>query len=117
MHAGRMLAQVPTLQGGSPLAQNRCRSSEGSGLGERCPEVRPILGQFFSVVRQRFSAFVSVYQHSSPAYAGSLATLEGTPMRKIILMMSISLDGFFEGPNRELDWQLVDDDLHTHLNE
>ena len=32
-------------------------------------------------------------------------------MRKIILMMSVSLDGFFEGPNRELDWQVVDDEL------
>lgn len=38
-------------------------------------------------------------------------------MRKIILMMSVSLDGFFEGPNRELDWQMVDDELHRHFNE
>src|SRR5580765_1846849 len=38
-------------------------------------------------------------------------------MRKIILMLSVSLDGFFEGPNRELDWQLVDDELHEHFNE
>ena len=38
-------------------------------------------------------------------------------MRKIILMMSVSLDGFFEGPNRELDWHLVDDELHAHFNE
>jgi dihydrofolate reductase len=38
-------------------------------------------------------------------------------MRKIILMMSVSLDGFIEGPNRELDWQLVDDELHSHFNE
>ena len=38
-------------------------------------------------------------------------------MRKIIVMMSVSLDGFFEGPNRELDWQLVDDELHAHFNE
>ena len=38
-------------------------------------------------------------------------------MRKIILMMSVSLDGFFEGPNRELDWQLVDDELHAHFND
>jgi dihydrofolate reductase len=29
-------------------------------------------------------------------------------MRKIILMMSVSLDGFFEGPNRELDWHMVE---------
>ena len=38
-------------------------------------------------------------------------------MRKIILMMSVSLDGFMEGPERELDWQLVDDELHRHFNE
>jgi len=38
-------------------------------------------------------------------------------MRKIILMMSVSLDGFVEGPERELDWQLVDDELHSHFNE
>jgi dihydrofolate reductase len=38
-------------------------------------------------------------------------------MRKIIFMMSVSLDGFFEGPERELDWHLVDDELHRHFNE
>jgi len=38
-------------------------------------------------------------------------------MRKIISMMSVSLDGFIEGPNRELDWHMVDDELHTHFNE
>jgi dihydrofolate reductase len=38
-------------------------------------------------------------------------------MRKLILMMSVSVDGFFEGPNRELDWHMVDDELHTHFNE
>ena len=38
-------------------------------------------------------------------------------MRKIILMTSVSLDGFIEGPNREIDWGLVDDELHRHFNE
>ncbi|MER6011110.1 dihydrofolate reductase family protein [Streptomyces bluensis] len=38
-------------------------------------------------------------------------------MRKIILMMSVSLDGYIEGPNREIDWHMVDDELHTHFNE
>ena len=38
-------------------------------------------------------------------------------MRKIILMMSVSLDGFIEGPNREIDWHMVDDELHAHFNE
>ena len=37
--------------------------------------------------------------------------------RKIVFMMSVSLDGFFEGPDRELDWQLVDVELHQHFNE
>jgi dihydrofolate reductase len=38
-------------------------------------------------------------------------------MRKIILTMSVSLDGFFEGPNREVDWSVVDDELHDHFNQ
>jgi dihydrofolate reductase len=38
-------------------------------------------------------------------------------MRKIVLMMSVSLDGFMEGPNRELDWHMVDDEVHRHFNE
>lgn len=38
-------------------------------------------------------------------------------MRKIIMMMQVSLDGFFEGPNRELDWHMVDDELHSHFNQ
>jgi hypothetical protein len=38
-------------------------------------------------------------------------------MRKIILMMSISVDGFIEGPNRELDWQMIDEELHSHFND
>jgi dihydrofolate reductase len=37
-------------------------------------------------------------------------------MRKIILMMSISLDGFIEGPNREIDWHMVDEEVHDHFN-
>lgn len=38
-------------------------------------------------------------------------------MRKIVLMMSVSLDGFIEGPNREIDWHMVDEELHRHFNE
>ena len=47
----------------------------------------------------------------------ALAARKGTVMRKIVFMMSVSLDGFFEGPDRELDWQLVDVELHQHFNE
>ncbi|MEU7576034.1 dihydrofolate reductase family protein [Streptomyces sp. NPDC041068] len=38
-------------------------------------------------------------------------------MRKIIWAMSASLDGFMSGPDGELDWHLVDDELHRHFNE
>ncbi|WP_329588197.1 dihydrofolate reductase family protein [Streptomyces sp. NBC_01005] len=38
-------------------------------------------------------------------------------MRKIVLMASVSLDGFMEGPDREIDWHVVDDELHRHFNE
>ncbi|MFE9569058.1 dihydrofolate reductase family protein [Streptomyces sp. NPDC006692] len=40
-----------------------------------------------------------------------------TAKRKIILHMSISLDGFFEGPERQIDWHLIDDELHHYVNE
>ena len=38
-------------------------------------------------------------------------------MRKVVLFMSVSADGFFEGPDRELDWHRVDEELHQHFNE
>ncbi|WP_446215460.1 dihydrofolate reductase family protein [Micromonospora sp. IBHARD004] len=38
-------------------------------------------------------------------------------MRRIIVWMSISLDGFIEGPDRELDWHRVDEELHRHFND
>ena len=38
-------------------------------------------------------------------------------MRRIIFWMSVSLDGYMEGPNREIDWHRVDAELHVHLNE
>lgn len=33
--------------------------------------------------------------------------------RKVIYSMFVSLDGFIEGPNKELDWHIVDEELHT----
>ena len=37
-------------------------------------------------------------------------------MGKIIWMISVSVDGYMEGPNREIDWHMVDDELHRHMN-
>ncbi|MEA2337507.1 MAG: hypothetical protein QOE82_1514 [Thermoanaerobaculia bacterium] len=38
-------------------------------------------------------------------------------MTKVILFVQISLDGFFEGPKKEIDWNMVDDELHAHILE
>jgi dihydrofolate reductase len=38
-------------------------------------------------------------------------------LSNLVLQMMVSLDGYFEGPSRELDWHLVDDELHRHFNE
>src|SRR5215470_12491298 len=38
-------------------------------------------------------------------------------MRKLILSMMVSLDGFSEGPNRDLDWPIVDKELDRYADE
>ena len=48
-----------------------------------------------------------------PAKSSSLAMTR--PVR--VTTMSVSIDGFFEGPGGELDWHLIDEEIHTHFNE
>jgi dihydrofolate reductase len=38
-------------------------------------------------------------------------------VRKIIVVTSVSLDGYMEGPDRDISWHRVDEELHTHFNE
>lgn len=38
-------------------------------------------------------------------------------MRKLIFQMMVSLDGFFEGPNKELDWHVWDEEMNEYANE
>ena len=38
-------------------------------------------------------------------------------MGRIVLMSSVSVDGYIEGPNRQIDWHMVDGELHRHFNE
>ena len=33
-------------------------------------------------------------------------------MRKIILQNMLTLDGYFEGPQRKIDWHLVDEEFN-----
>jgi dihydrofolate reductase len=38
-------------------------------------------------------------------------------VRKIVVHMMVSVDGFFEGPDHDLSWHMVDEELHQHFNE
>jgi dihydrofolate reductase len=38
-------------------------------------------------------------------------------MRKVFLFMTLSIDGYFEGPNHDLSWHLVDDDFNRYAIE
>jgi dihydrofolate reductase len=38
-------------------------------------------------------------------------------MGRIVLFMSVSLDGLMSGPDGDLGWHRVDDELHAHFNE
>jgi dihydrofolate reductase len=38
-------------------------------------------------------------------------------MRKIVLTSSMSLDGYMEGPDHDISWHRVDDELHQHFND
>jgi dihydrofolate reductase len=38
-------------------------------------------------------------------------------MRKVVLMMSISVDGYTEGPDADISWHMVSGELHAHFNE
>jgi len=36
---------------------------------------------------------------------------------KIVVNMSVSADGFFAGPDGDISWGLVDEEVHRHFNE
>jgi dihydrofolate reductase len=38
-------------------------------------------------------------------------------MRRIVVMMSVSIDGFFEDSDGGLEWHQVDEELHQHFND
>ena len=38
-------------------------------------------------------------------------------MGRIVVQMMLSLDGYFEGPDHDLSWHLVDEELHAHFND
>lgn len=38
-------------------------------------------------------------------------------MRTVVYGMMVTIDGFIEGPNHQLDWPIIDDELHEYVNE
>ena len=38
-------------------------------------------------------------------------------MRKVISQMMVTLDGFFEGTNKEIDWHVVDDEFNSYCTD
>jgi len=38
-------------------------------------------------------------------------------MGNVVVNLSVSADGFFEGPDGDISWSLVDDEVHAHFNE
>jgi dihydrofolate reductase len=38
-------------------------------------------------------------------------------MRKIVVHMGVSLDGFFEGPDRDISWHRMDDEMLASIDE
>jgi dihydrofolate reductase len=36
---------------------------------------------------------------------------------EVVVWMSISIDGYMEGPERQIDWHAVDEELHTYFND
>ena len=38
-------------------------------------------------------------------------------MADVVFTMGVSADGFFEGPERQIDWHRVDEELHLHFND
>src|SRR6202044_3099193 len=100
------LAAVPQAASRASGSVAASTAARAGAAGRRARSRAPILCIANILARPRHGGSGSARDRS-----------ERTAMRKIILMMSVSLDGFFEGPDRQLDWQLVDAELHGHFNE
>jgi hypothetical protein len=47
----------------------------------------------------------------------AIETLGKRRMRKLIAPNLVSVDGFFEGPNKELDWHVVEEEFHEYAKD
>jgi dihydrofolate reductase len=58
---------------------------------------------------------IFIFNRPLPIFAFSAVSVEFT-LRKVILFMLISLDGYFEGPNHNIDWHNVDEEFNQFSN-
>ena len=57
-----------------------------------------------------------MFDHPAPASGGHIQSeFRNKPMRKIISFMHISLDGFVERPNGEMNWIKVDEEIYDYV--
>jgi hypothetical protein len=47
----------------------------------------------------------------------AIETLGKKRMRKLIVSHLVSVDGFFEGPDKELDWHVVEEEFHEYAKD
>jgi dihydrofolate reductase len=62
---------------------------------------------------QRFVKPSKNYSNSK-LFDVALICLMEMPMRKVMMFNMVSLDGFFEGPNQEIDWHVVDEEFNQY---
>src|SRR5438270_2965882 len=57
------------------------------------------------------SAFLTINENRSLRAGRVIQKKESSLMRKVIVTMWVTLDGFIAGPNGEMDWVMVDDEM------
>src|SRR2546430_14828159 len=78
----------------------------------RCAQIP--LGAAVAVIPD---SYLDLVQAAGQYNCQELLDTKEKAMRKVIYSMNVSLDGFVEGPNRELDWSTPDEELHRFWND
>lgn len=65
----------------------------------------------YCVARLKLFALISAPSQSPGLLAVIAKTTSLTIMRKVILDLAVTLDGYIEGPNGEIDWCILDNDM------
>ena len=88
------------LRGGDEASRRILRDSPFASLF-RCPRKRPR---------------IDVGHARCPVHPGTARTMSRVTRRNIIYLMSLSLDGFVEGPDGKFAWSEPDEEVHRFYN-